>query len=175
MVVDRAGAVAEAGIGRNGEGDISLGGFDGSPQVCAFGQLCCDGGRIGAARAVGVLSVDAPRLEPMELSLRIKQIIGLAAEVSPLHQNRLRPQLRDGLGGLSHGGRVRNGPAGEGAGFGQQRCTVLADHDRVDHEWEGEVRGAFGQRFNDFRGAEGAGFGCPRWQVFEHGIELREN
>jgi hypothetical protein len=53
-----------------------------------------------------------------------------------------------------------------------ERGTVLADHHRVDDEWEWEARGDAGYRFEDFEIAQGAQLGGMWRNVFDDGLYL---
>lgn len=103
-MIDRAGAVTQAGIGANRLRDEAFGEGDGIGEGQAMGQTGGDRRGIGTAGSMGVGSIEAFAGELVEGAvLGQEEIEGNALEVSTLDEYRAGTQVTDIEGRLAHG------------------------------------------------------------------------
>lgn len=181
---------------RDGPGEVVLGGLDRAFERKAFGEVCRDGARKGAACAVGIFRVDAPPGVGDEVFAIIEKVIGVQDVMAAFDKDGLAAKGHEYFGGFSAIRLARDRHAGEDFGFRdvrrdecrqrdefffierdgivfEQRVSAGGDHDGIDDERGAQmISKEIGNRIHDGSCPEHACLHSIRRNVVVDGFEL---
>jgi len=167
----------------DGPRDKPLGGRDSTEKILALGKPGGNGGRIGAARPMGVLCPDPRGLKAVDPAILIKEIQGRSLQMTAFDKHGPRAKPGNDPRGFFHRFYVTDPETAQSFRFtkvGRNQCrerekplnksmhsiprkkprAMFADHDRIDDKRETEFPHTGRHDLNDLFIPQSTDFGC---------------